>query len=483
MTEEPKVTSAKQNQHHEPHQVDEHAQLHSETFSAGESLVNTSTGEWGYWFVIIILLVIFGAITIYTYITLLRTHISLPTIIVNVSVISLLLFLFLLIGRYLVLVLLSYFHLSREKASDSAEYEKLRATVLVPAYNEGPVIEQSIRSLLTMNYPNYEIVVIDDGSKDDTLEIAKKMEGVHQGVYGPIIVRVLTQRNMGKSHALNHGASVATGDVVVCMDGDSKLARNTLRAAMRHFSDPSIAGVAGNVKVINRVNMITHLQALEYVEGLNFVRRAQAYIQAVNIIPGPIGLFRKSALIDVGGWDADTFAEDCDLTLKMISKQYRIEYEPDAISFTEAPEKLLQLLKQRYRWTRGILQSLRKHRTFLNPFHTGWRGTFTMWQMIFESVLWPGMNVLANGMFLIVAVWFGMSPLIVLWWVQLTVLDTVAALYSVLVEKEELRLVPFAIIYRFYFIQLIDFAKLLATVEELLGIKMNWGKVERVGRL
>lgn len=452
--------------------------------SSAEKMVKTTGKEWGYGFVIGILMVIFGSITIGTYILLLRSAFSIPNILVNVSVISLLLFLFVVMTRYLLIIFLSYFHHSREQAEDiDYNYPMLKISILVPAYNEGPMIGKSVESLLEQNYANYEIIVIDDGSRDETLAVASKYAGTQRGRYGPVEVKVLTQVNRGKSHALNHGASVATGEIVVCMDGDSKLAPDTLLMAVRHFVDPEIAGVAGNVKVVNRVNLLSRLQALEYIEGLNLARRAQAYLKSVSIIPGPIGLFRRTALLEIGGWESDTFAEDCDLTLKLITAGYKIDYEPQAISFTEAPEHLLQLLKQRYRWTRGILQSLRKHRAFLFNPKKGWRVLMTMWQMIFESILWPGMNVLANLLFLIVAVLFGMSPLIVLWWVQLTILDTISAMYSVNMEKEELRLVPLAIIYRFYFIQLVDMAKLLATVEEMLGIKMSWGKIERLGRL
>ena len=168
------------------------------------------------------------------------------------------------------------------------------------------------------------------------------------------------------------------------------------------------------MKVVNRKNILTRLQALEYVEGLNLVRRAQAYFRAVNIVPGPIGIFRKAAVVEVGGWDDDTYAEDCDLTLKMLGRGYKIDYEPEAISYTEAPEELLPLLKQRYRWTRGILQSIRKHKSMLINPRGGARIIITMWQMILEGTLWPLMNILANLLFLIVGILFGMSPLIVM---------------------------------------------------------------------
>ncbi|MBM3326590.1 MAG: glycosyltransferase family 2 protein [Calditrichaeota bacterium] len=378
------------------------------------------------------------------------------------------------------MIFLSFLQHSQARLAQFDEsYLRLKASILVPGFNEGRVIESSIKSLLQLDYPNYEIIIIDDGSTDDTLEKARKWEGRR----GRVRVRVLTQRNAGKAAALNHGLSVARGDVVVCMDSDSKLSRNTLRMGMRYFIDDRIGAVAGNVKVFNRDNLLLKLQALEYIQGLNFVRRAQAYIKAVNIVPGPIGLFRRKTLLEVGGWDSDTFAEDCDLTLKVLTAGWWIDYEPEAISYTEAPEKLLQLLKQRYRWTRGILQSMRKHKAYLVNPAAGWKVILTMWQMIFEAVLWPLMNVLAQALFLFVALMFGMSHLIVLWWVQLTMLDTIAALHSIAIEREKLYLAPLAFIYRVFFIQNIDVAKLIATIEELLGVKMGWGKLERKGKI
>lgn len=435
---------------------------------------------WGYGFIIAILVTIFGSISIAVYLVLLNSKVSIPTVVVNVSIVSLLFFLLLLVLRYVALIYMSFLHLSRSKEESFDEAgQQLKASILVPAYNEGKGIEASIQSMLELDYDNYEVIVINDGSRDDTLEVARR----HEGWHGNVLVRVISQKNAGKANALNYGASVATGDIIVCVDGDSKLHPATLKMGMRHFSDPKLGSVAGNVKVINRRNMLTNLQALEYIEGLNLLRRAQALIQAVNIVPGPIGFFRRSVIMNVGGWDDDTFAEDCDLTLKVLTRGYKIDYEPAAISYTEAPENLLQLLKQRYRWTRGILQSMRKHAIHLiNPL-AGWRVVLTMWQMVFEGVLWPLMNVVANLLFLLVAFIFGMSPLIVFWWVQLTILDTLAAMHTVAIERESIKLVPFAILYRAFFIQLVDVTKLIATIEELIGMEMSWGHMERAGRL
>ncbi len=174
---------------------------------------------------------------------------------------------------------------------------------------------------------------MDDGSTDRTVERAASLEGR----YGDTTLRVVSKRNGGKASALNTGIALARIDYVLCMDGDSRLDPGTLRAAMRHFGDPRVGAVAGNVKVVNRDNVWTRLQALEYLEGLNMARRAQGFLRVVNIIPGPIGVFRRDVLRRVGGYDTDTFAEDADLTLKILTAGWHVAYEERAIAYTEAP--------------------------------------------------------------------------------------------------------------------------------------------------
>jgi cellulose synthase/poly-beta-1,6-N-acetylglucosamine synthase-like glycosyltransferase len=211
-------------------------------------------------------------------------------------------------------------------------------------------------------------------------------------------------------------------------------------------------------------------------------RRALGFMRAVNIIPGPIGVFRRDVLLQVGGYDTDTFAEDADLTLKLLDAGWRIEYEDRAIAFTEAPEKLLPLIKQRYRWTRGILQALRKRKRVLTH-----PSNFFTWlsvvMMLFEGIVWPFMNIFGSVFFASVALAYGASEYLLGWWLLLTMLDVAAALHTVVMEGEDLRLVPLSLVYRFFFILVIDVAKLLATVEEVLNLQMTWGKLERLGRI
>lgn len=412
--------------------------------------------------------------------TLPLTILSVPSLIEYSTLISLFLFLIILLFRYFALLVLAYLYLNEYTFNSTTGFYPF-ISIIVPVYNEGKVVAESIRSLLRLDYSNYEIIVVNDGSSDDTYDVAKSIVGFQEGRYGKIKVSLINKPNGGKARALNAGISYSKAEIVLCMDGDSQLSEDSLRMAVRHFTDPHIGAVAGNVKVMNRKKFLTDLQALEYVEGLNMARAAQSYAKLVNIIPGPIGLFRKKAIEDVGYYSSDTFAEDADVTLKLLSHGWKIYYEPRAISYTEAPEKLYQLLKQRYRWTRGILQAVRKHRKLLLNPTINFGNTIVLWSMFYEALLWPAMNIFSNLFFIFAALFYGFSELIFFWWAGLALLDMVAALYCVAVEKEELRLVPYAIVYRMFFILTIDICKAMSTIEEFLGFEMSWGKLERVG--
>ncbi|PXX43012.1 glycosyltransferase family 2 protein [Undibacterium pigrum] len=405
------------------------------------------------------------------------------------SVVSayLLFFLALLVLRYAMLILYSFmehleYMMKRRQEPENNFHDEASLpmiTLVVPAYNEGPVIQPALRSLLLLDYPNYEILVIDDGSSDDTYEKALAVAREdHQ-----VTIRVITKKNGGKADALNTGMSAARGEFILNMDGDTKLSRNTLRVCIRHFDDPRVGAVAGNVKVLNRENLLTRVQALEYVEGLAMARKAQSFMRAVNIIPGPLGMFRKSVLQQAGGYDHDTFAEDCDLTLKLLMRGWHIAYEPTAVAWVETPSRLLDLLKQRYRWTRGILQATRKHSSALwNPRRAG-INFFILWYMLFEGIMWPFSTVLGNLFFVYVGLQYGVVIFLFYWWLQLTILDIVAATYCVIVEEEDPSLIFYAVVFRLFYITIIDISKVFATIEEWRGTAMTWGKLQREGKL
>ena len=395
------------------------------------------------------------------------------------TIIALVIFLFILLIRYFAILVMAYLYLNEYTFSSINGFAPF-VSIIVPVFNEGKIISSSILSLLKLDYKNYEIIIVNDGSTDDTKQVAESMVGIQDGKFGKIKVSLINQPNLGKARALNAGIYFSKSEFVLCMDGDSQLAPESIKVAVRHFKDPKIGAVAGNVKVLNRKRFFTDLQALEYIEGLNMARSAQSYIKLVNIIPGPIGIFRRKAIEQAGYYSSDTYAEDADLTLKVLSKGWKIYYEPKSISYTEAPVTLQQLLKQRYRWTRGILQSIRKHKKMMFNPTINFGQTFILWIMSYEALIWPTMNIAANAFFIFAALFFGFSHLIFFWWAGLAILDLVTALYCVAVEKEEFRLVWYAIIYRMFFILIIDICKTMSTIEEFLGIRMTWGKLDRV---
>jgi poly-beta-1,6-N-acetyl-D-glucosamine synthase len=398
---------------------------------------------------------------------------------VGFSTFILLIFLIIVTIRYGLLIWFAYLqHIERvDEPAEAEEYPFV--SIIVPAYNEEKVIDAAVEALITMDYPRYEILVVDDGSTDNTYGRAERLSGI----YGREKLRVLTQSNGGKAVALNTGIANARGELVLCMDGDSRLEPQTLKQAVKHFRDPTVGAVAGCVKVANRLSMLTKLQALEYIEGLSLVRTAHAFFRRVTIIPGPIGVFRKEVLEEIGGYLKDTYAEDCELTLRILLAGWKIKYETRAIAWTEAPESVESFFRQRYRWSRGILQAIVKHKTLLlRPFPEFMDWVF-LWVLVFESMIWPGFDVFGILFFVFVATGVGLSNLIVLWWAQLTVLDIVAALFCVALEKEDVRLALYSILYRLFFIPFLDVIKFFASLDEIFKVQMGWGKLERFGRI
>ncbi|MES2341083.1 MAG: glycosyltransferase [Pseudomonadota bacterium] len=232
-------------------------------------------------------------------------------------------------------------------------------TVLIPCFNEEKVIVASVARILNSNWPRLEVIVLDDGSADRTAQV------VRDAYADEPRVALMSFPNGGKAQALNRGLAVARGEIVVALDADTLFPPDTIGQLARWFADPRVGAVAGNAVVGNRRNLITRWQALEYVTAQNLERRALAALGAVTVVPGAVGAWRKSALAELGGYPADTLAEDQDLTLAVQRAGWRVEFDPEARAYTEAPETVSGLLKQRFRWSFGTLQCLWKHRAGL----------------------------------------------------------------------------------------------------------------------
>jgi len=226
-------------------------------------------------------------------------------------------------------------------------------SVVVPAYNESRTIAATARSLVGADHP-VEVVVVDDGSTDDTAAIVEQL--------GLPNVRVLRKPNGGKPSALNAGIAACRHDVVIMVDGDTIFERTTVGNLVAPFTDPQVGAVAGNARVADHRSLLARWQNIEYVVGFNTDRRVQDVWRAVTTVPGAVGAFRRSALLQVGGVSDQTLAEDTDLTIAVGRAGWRVVYEPTARAWTDAPATFAQLWRQRYRWSYGVMQSLWKHR-------------------------------------------------------------------------------------------------------------------------
>ncbi len=232
-------------------------------------------------------------------------------------------------------------------------------SVLIPCFNEAAVIVDSVRRILASDWRALEVMVLDDGSADGTADLARRAFADDPRV------SVMAFENGGKARALNRGLALVKGEIVVALDADTLFPPDTIPALVRWFDDPRVGAVAGNAIVGNRRNLITRWQALEYVTAQNLERRALAALGAVTVVPGAVGAWRRAVLKALGGYPADTLAEDQDLTLAVQRAGWRVEFDPEARAYTEAPETVAGLLKQRFRWSFGTLQCLWKHRDAL----------------------------------------------------------------------------------------------------------------------
>ena len=242
--------------------------------------------------------------------------------------------------------------------------------VLVPAYNEEKVIERTVRAILASDYPKLRVIVVDDGSSDGTLAVARGRfeREIREGK-----VLVLTHANAGKAQALNLGLSSVAEEFFVGIDADTAVEPDAFRHLVQHFDDPAVASVAGNIKVANRMNLWTNWQALEYITSQNFERRAFDVLGTVSVVPGALGAWRTSAVREVGGYHHSTVAEDADLTMSLLERGWRVLYDDRAIAFTEAPVNADALMRQRFRWSFGILQAAWKHgRAMFRKSRLGW---------------------------------------------------------------------------------------------------------------
>lgn len=262
---------------------------------------------------------------------------------------------FLAMGRIIFIAILAIMQHRKAKSIVLTKAQP-RVSIIVPAYNEGVNAVKTVNNLLQADYPDYEIIFVNDGSKDDTLECVTASFADNEKV------KIFDKPNGGKASALNYGMERASGEFVVCIDADTQLKRDAVSRLMESFTGEDVAAVAGNVKVGNEVNMLTKWQSIEYITAQNFDRQAFDMLNCITVVPGAIGAFRKSAVKEAGGFTSDTLAEDCDLTVRILRVGYRVTTNNSAIAMTESPEVLQEFLRQRFRWSFGVMQTFWKNK-------------------------------------------------------------------------------------------------------------------------
>jgi cellulose synthase/poly-beta-1,6-N-acetylglucosamine synthase-like glycosyltransferase len=341
-------------------------------------------------------------------------------------------------------------------------------------------IVSSLNNLLHQTYPNFEVIMVDDGSKDSTYEKAKAEFSGHPKL------KIFTKPNGGKATALNFGISQTDAEYVVCIDADTKLGQNAVKYLIARFlnSDPGekIAAVAGNVKVGNTVNWLTRWQSIEYITSQNFDRLAYAYINAVTVIPGAIGAFRKSVLEEVGGYSSDTLAEDCDITVKILKRGYTIANENRAVAVTEAPETVKQFLKQRFRWTYGIMQMFWKQKqTFMNPDYKG-LGIWAMPNILLFQYIIPFFSPLAD-VIMFLGLLSGNGGKIFIYYLLFLLIDASLGMLAFIMQKEKIWNLFYIIPQRFGYRWLMYIVLFRSLRRALKGEMQYWGFLKRTGNV
>lgn len=368
-----------------------------------------------------------------------------------------------------------------------AEAGELSVSVLIPAFNEAKVIAASVRQILASTHRKVRIIVIDDGSTDGTSDV------VRASFAGDQRVSLVTTQNGGKARAINFGLAHADGDIIVVLDADTQFEPQTISRLVRWFADPAVGAVAGNAKVGNRLNMLTRWQALEYVTAQNLERRALATLGCITVVPGAVGAWRRDAIVKLGGFPSNTLAEDQDLTIMVQRAGYKALFDQQAIAWTEAPDTMDGLAKQRFRWAFGTLQCLWKHRRVnLNPRY-GALGLVAMPQvwmfqialallspLIDLALIYQILRTLSD--YLQHGEQFNSSNLMITatYYAVFMAVDLTAAVIAFLLEKKEDRsLLWWLVLQRFGYRQIMYYVVAKSVLRALQGRLVGWGKLER----
>jgi cellulose synthase/poly-beta-1,6-N-acetylglucosamine synthase-like glycosyltransferase/peptidoglycan/xylan/chitin deacetylase (PgdA/CDA1 family) len=349
-------------------------------------------------------------------------------------------------------------------------------SIIVPAYNEQRGIAACVRSLAAADYPNLDIVVVDDGSTDETAAVVARLALPN--------VRLLRQLNAGKPAALNNGIHVAQHDILVLVDGDTVFERDAVRALVAPFAQAEVGAVAGNTKVGNRRGILGRWQHIEYVMGLNLDRRMFDALQCMPTVPGAIGAFRREALQDVSGVKDDTLAEDTDLTMAICRAGWRVVYAADACAWTEVPATIGQLWQQRYRWSFGTMQAMWKHRGAIGQSGAaGKLGRRGLPYLLAFQVLFPLLAPVVDLAALYALVVSSAPASLLYIWLGFLALQLLSAVYAFRLDGERLRPLWSLPLQQVVYRQLLYLVVIQSVASAFYGLRLRWHPLRRTGQL
>jgi cellulose synthase/poly-beta-1,6-N-acetylglucosamine synthase-like glycosyltransferase/spore germination protein YaaH/peptidoglycan/xylan/chitin deacetylase (PgdA/CDA1 family) len=386
---------------------------------------------------------------------------------------------FMILGAIRIFVL-GYFAFRQRKKERAMNRQDLpghpAVSIIVPAFNEEVNAVSSLENLLRCDYPNFNIIFVDDGSTDHTYKNVFTAFEFHPKV------KVFNKINGGKSSALNFGIDKTDAPFVVCIDADTQLLPDAVSKLMANFRDENVGAVAGMVKVGNEVNWLTKWQSIEYTISQNFDRKGFAYPNAITVVPGAIGAFKKDVIIEVGGFTSDTLAEDCDITIRILRAGYIVANEPNAFAYTEAPEKLSQFFKQRYRWTFGVMQTFWKHKdTLFNLRYKALAWVALPDILLFKYII-PFFSPIGD-LLMILGLFSESRGKIATYYIVFLIFDAMIAGVAFFFEKERpwklLWLIPQRLIYRWLMLVVLFRSYKRAIKGEL----QHWGVLKRTGNV
>lgn len=376
--------------------------------------------------------------------------------------------------KILFLVLCSSLHNKQNKKLKSDIHYKPLLTVLVPCFNEEKTVNNCLIALLTQTYSYFEAIVINDGSTDNTLQVASDFCNKFQNF------SLINKPNSGKAGSLNSGIKKAKGSIIVVVDADSILHPDSLQQIVNSFKDPKIQALGGNVKVINRNSLLTKHQGLEYISGLHLQRKAFAYLGCSQVVPSAIGAFRKKALLKANLYSTDTLVEDMDITIKIAKSGGRVDFNPKAISYTEAPTTFSNLAKQRLRWAYGMFQVIAKHNQILFNKNFGTLGLIGLPYVAVFSLL----DILVSLLFfatLLQAVISGEYFALLITFSFFALVQIMLSFYCLKTDNEKPSLALLSVFDYIWYNHLLAFFVSTSLLKFVFKRKVVWTKIPRLG--